>query len=600
MRNATPGPLYGVPADKGRSQTTPVNDNIAARGNLATALHGSEGTLAVTTTHAMEGVAATFIGNSGDVFLGKTGSGDTATATPSGAALSTGASGNWRSGSTTTTLVWSSSAGQIQLNGSAVVADTNPRRMSGTISIGSTDGSSGLLNGCILSLAVYPSAQHLVASSSQPITGISLGGSLEYAGNYSSGAGFSANVMYNYNVDHYPSSYIIGDTWATTWAGDGATYMTSGDTQQFLNANSNNTALEAMDYTSWLGSTPAAVVGVNSANFSSYLGTLGQSATCRPPYTLRRCEWKPTGILAIQASDISARATQDVVLIALSRQWEWGKPQYGDVYSTLIEMQSTLDGTYSPALSDISAWSGLPINTPTANQDVIRPTFGSNSTFNNRSTGGYFGIFMFVTYPSQNYAPIVTPVYNPDNQNNYIYAVLFNPFIGPRAICVRMALHDLSIPSNAYAVDAIGNPSYWEYYQRGGAWSPRGIDSGGDAAWNNVITQAQDVINLNKPGLLYFSDTYIPASNRYLMLGHVNSGPPALTVMDAHPWGPYNIVQTIPDPSPSFYFPNLIQASLSVDNGRTALVNLSGTAAFGGSVSVGFYTLWQAPIEIHN
>ena len=79
-------------------------------------------------------------------------------------------------------------------------------RSSGDIYIGSTNGARGLLNGDLVSLAVYDTKQTLIATSSQPITGVTFGGLVDYNGNYYSGAkyGYTANALSYYNSDIIP------------------------------------------------------------------------------------------------------------------------------------------------------------------------------------------------------------------------------------------------------------------------------------------------------------------------------------------------------------------------------------------------------------
>jgi hypothetical protein len=118
-------------------------------------------------------------------------------------------------------------------------------------------------------------------------------------------------------------------------------------------------------------------------------------------------------------------------------------------------------------------WGGFPT---AQNGDETAPPFFFNVNYSQ---------LIFVQY-GQNYQNVFG---NPDSQNNYIYAVLFQWNAGtPTApICVRMALIDLATPSNVTAVDGSGHPLYWQYYRGNGAWS--------STSSANVETQGANVLH---------------------------------------------------------------------------------------------------------
>ena len=401
--NPGPSATAYVPTS-GTPVTTPINDNITASGDLARALASSGATVVVSTSGSPESQAATFIGNRGAAFFGKNSSDQLGSGS-----LMTAATGMWP-GLETSSFSWSSTGGTLSLNASLSAANSTPRSLSsGEIYMGSTDGAHGLLNGDLVTLAVYDSKQTLIATSSQPITGITFGGLVDYNGNYYSGAryGSTANALSYYNNQHYPRSYINGDTFAVTWAGDGNDYITAGDTTQFLGPLSggpagvgNNTALMYLP-DPWSGNW-FNVIGTNVKDFSANLGTFAQLSTCSPAAgAIEHCEWKPASLLSVSCSVIpGCTGDADVMLLALSRQHEYNGA-YGSVYTSFLYSSWTGSG-WGP-------WGGLPA---TQNGDVAAPPFFFSLDYSQ---------LVFVQY-GRNYHKVST---NPDSQNNYIYAILF-------------------------------------------------------------------------------------------------------------------------------------------------------------------------------
>ena len=183
---------------------------------------------------------------------------------------------------------------------------------------------------------------------------------------------------------------------------------------------------------------------------------------------------------------------------------------------------------------------------------------------------------------------------NPDDQNDYVYAVLFQWNAGtPTApICIRMGLSNLAIPSNVDTVDGSGYPVYWQYYEGNGAWSSRSSD------WAKVETRGANVLSTAPTNGYFFGVQYLQASNRYLMTAFGSAGGPAF-YNSPHPWGPYTLIQDISAPAPGFTFPTIIPSSLARSNGRSGVMDL-GSGPIDQSHQNGLYTLILAPITIHN
>ena len=149
----------GNVATKGTALGTALVDNITATGDLASALHSSGATVRVTTSQGSQGKAAALLGNGGSTFLGKDAT-DHLLITSS---LATSAMGLWNNNTTYTGVAgslapivlasWGLGAGALSLNGS-IATDTNTRSMSGTVFLGSADGTNSPWNGNLLSLEI--------------------------------------------------------------------------------------------------------------------------------------------------------------------------------------------------------------------------------------------------------------------------------------------------------------------------------------------------------------------------------------------------------------------------------------------------------------
>ena len=179
-----------------------VNDNISATGDLATALAASKTVVAnvgsAQECDGLSGCAGTIIGNGGSAFLSKN-----STDNLIAGSLATTTTGMWPNANTEqATLAFDSSGGAIGLNGSTATDATSRSLSSGTVYFGSTNGSSGLLTGDYVSLAVYSTKIAPTSTATQPITGVSWGGQPgafpNYYGRYYSGSDY-VNAIFNYN-----------------------------------------------------------------------------------------------------------------------------------------------------------------------------------------------------------------------------------------------------------------------------------------------------------------------------------------------------------------------------------------------------------------
>ena len=279
-----------------------------------------------------------------------------------------------------------------------------------------------------------------------------------------------------------------------------------------------------------------------------------------------QCEWKPTSLFALNAT--AAGTAHDVIILMLSRQWETSSTNgpYGATYSTV-----TYDAAEDPPWSTLAKWQGFPT---TNNANVAHPTFNRYSGFPGQTVPFPFGFAVLVSNGNQDYKPVTG---DPNSLNEYVYVILNNfVFVSGQAICARIALADIQAtspaPSALSAVNGSGKPSFWQYLGTDGLWHGGGTGgTGGSAAWARVGSTAQNVTpTAGTTPYLWVSSTYLPASKRYLMTGHVQ-GPSAGGMVAAEapaPWGPYTVVSHFGPLKPTYYYdPFIVASSLATDSG---------------------------------
>ena len=591
----------------GTAVTAAQVDNVSATGDLATAFSQAK-TISITTTNGRQGEAATFIGNANSVggssaiFLGKT----TGDALVSGASSSTTATSTWTKPETST-ISWSSGTNAyIDINGSCGTSvagtcgssDAATRSLaSGTVYLGSSAGSTtGLCNCNFQTLAIYGAQQTLVATSSQPVTSIAfqnsnsaLYGLLDYQGNTNLGGPYyyTANYMTNYNLQKGSSHLINADTMTWTWGADGNSYGTTGDTPGQFNGSgdsggaSNNASMIYLPTPSWQN--PFAT-GINSTSFAATLGTETQFVGCTyGTLGTQNCEWKPTSIISLAASVTGN--SQDIMLFAISRQWETSG--YGQIYSSIAYATNTYSSGYATPWKSVT-WSGLP---GTQAGDLSTPTFGYTALGNSNA----LATITFVQF-GKNYANVSG---NPDSQNTYLYAILSNYSgqVTNTAICVRIALSNLTTASNAAAVDGSNYPKYWQYYKGGGNWSSASSD------WSSWSTNAQNIwpTGMSNVGGGPFSIQYLPAQNRYIMSSWYGASAYWNTMQFAeapHPWGPWTLIQSVNSNGPGLNFPSFQPDMFNgASNGRTGAITASGNPSYATS---SLYSLWSGLVQVNN
>ena len=601
MAQCNPGTSrIGNVATTGAALTSTLVDNISATGDLATALHAAAATVQIKTSLGTQLQAGALLGNGGSTFLGKS----TTDKVVSTSSLATVSSGLWNTSKVYTgvtspqpvvTMAWGTGAGTLSLNG-AVVSDATSRSLSGTVFLGSADGTASPCNCNIVSLEVDAGNNAPVASASQPITGVTLGGLLNFNGiittpNTGTSAVATANNIINYNLQGYPGNGIQGDTFASAWSSDGLTYMTAGDTNTFGGGGSEGVFFGSVASPGYGIPIPA---GSNGVQFHTLLGTFAQtSGTCPAGYGgTGGCEWKPASMLALGTSFTGA--AHDMILLMLSRQWEAGS--YGAIYSSV-----SYDVAEDPPWATLANWQGFPA---TNNGDIASTaTFGSFTGFPGQDSSPWpFGIGVFVSNGNQDYSTVSG---NSDSMNEYLYALESSfSHIPGFSVAVRIAKVDVQadVTSLKAKVDAAGGK--WCYYGMDAAWHGGGTGCvGGTSAWTSVGSLAT---NATPPpaGLAtnyqWMSATYVPASKRYLLTGHIQGAGIMVAAEAPHPWGPYTVISAFPTPSlPHFYDPAIVPSSVAVDGGRTLRAMLSGQPTF-SCANACTYTLWEAPLGVLN
>ena len=553
--------------------TAPVVDNISATGDLSTALKASAGTAVLTTMRAPESVVGTFLGNNSAVFFGKT-----ATDTLVSGSMNTAATGYWPGSAESSSISWGSgTTDQVGLNGSLSSAGSIAAPAGATTFLGSTSGTaSGILNGNILTLAVYTPEQTLVATSSQPVTGFSYGGLEDYYGFGAVGATYNANHIQLINVLNGANPNITTDTPGMTWPAAAVCpnavacdFDTTADTSNVTGSNAIGLAAASSSYGiisftdkgtgDW---TQANIMG-NVFNGNLNFGGPGLVRTC--PTAAggdANCNWKPGNILAVGCGVVAGcTGGEDFLLLLGSARdptdFSLTKTEYSTVGSS--QWSGTAWGS----------WTGLPTTTTLAVSPV---PFMYDYLYSNGS---------FVQF-GQNYAAVSG---NPDNQNSYIFAWLYKEQGSPATapIIVRFPLNQINTQTNLQAVTSINSqsisagssaggtvtltvpngllyqvntaidvsgtsvwdaswrvtansattvsfatattgtvstgtvaqsaPTFWQYCKGNGVWSSSPSD------WATVHASAANAFAVAQPDILITNIQYLPAQNTYLAMG---------------------------------------------------------------------------------
>jgi hypothetical protein len=573
--------LIGDVQTAGTAQTTAVNDNIAATGNLLTALHAAAGTAVITTQNGSIGgfgtgsvASGALIGNAGAVFFGRNTTDNLITTS----SLATSSATDWRTAATST-ISWGASSGAISLNG-VLANDANARSLSGSVYIGSANGSANFWNGNITSIKVY-SAQKTLVASDPPISGLILGG-------LPSWSGISANSLASYNTAYTPTGN--GDSMAGSQGNSGIYYFTGGDTYGlFLNQNTSLGSMPSPGYPIASGN------GLNASSVTNFVGLLGAGTEPGPcplsginnwwnPGTSAYvstgsiCETKPSGFLIVDGPTVGQASGNDVAIMGLSRQFEspisgYSNLIYGQFYTTIA-----YNATGESGWSNLANWNGLP---PSRDADFPNPTFPYNNS--SYGTGGNsiwpFGIAIPISNGNKAYLPLSTDYVN---MNEYIYVELTGP---SGMVTARIAIADLKT-SIAYLNSAAGgNPDHWQFYGNDGAWHGGGTGGNGSVSdWTNVGTLSKNTAPAN---INYAWDvTYVPVHKTFVMLGWGNclncttaNTHSTLFAFEAKtPWGPWTQIPNsqISLEGGSLNFPNIVKSSLSVDGGLTAQMVIIG------------------------
>ena len=550
-RNRHPGPY--VPTTT-TAATTIALDNIAAAGDLATALASSNAAVAITTNGAGNGVAGTVLDSNGTVLLGKSSTDFVTTAL--GATLTSKAQGNFH-GAETGYLAWNGSGGSINLDGTPVSTDATARTSAGTFHVGTTSGTTAPLNGYITAIAVYPSAVTPPLVASAPLTGVFIGTVATLSSGTLQGAA--------------PSTYVNGDSWDATEDASSNVWALCNDCGWGTFSNPGFDGNVILSESSFTIGTPGYInlgnqIGGPPGLTNAFNTNLGNFNTV---HTSTENTWKSCGIIAVrtvQTQNLFAGLSFDAY--ATAAPWE----------------QTTSAASIISAISTNAAtsadWNGMPPTPPVL--PVTSPTFNSEQ----------FGSPCFVQYaPGYVNSGLATP--NPDGSGSYLYAISNDGGwnTGSNIYLARIPLATI-LTSLSGSPAAASTASNWQFYVSTGCTAGNGLLSG---CWTSTLASATPIFTLtNQVGRAHM--TYLPATNRYVlqtwyyptMVGTRHPGHKAEAAMAsasgfeyvdcAKPWSCTGVVSTADwgGSSTGYYQPGILPPSLALDGGYTATSIFAG------------------------
>lgn len=345
---------------------------------------------------------------------------------------------------------------------------------------------------------------------------------------------YGSAFKYNSN---YPSQYVAGDTWYSTWADDNKIYITAND---FLGWNGVTPTSNMLIST--VSTLDSSVVGttVNNMNIFGTEDTTGGSDSAT---------WKSTGLISVNG----------VLYWFVSRQ------HYGNSGNAFI--QSALSSQLIKSTDHGVTWTPLP---PAGVSPYVSMMFTSTN----------FAAPGFVQY-GQDYQNNFA-----DNSNTYIYATSTDGVWNNGS---NLYLGRVSVAN-------IGNQlaSDWTFYT-GGDGMVNGNWSSTLASAVPIVTKTSQV-GITSVQYLPIHGRYI-MFEWYYPNPSITNNTFWNTYEAAHPWGPWTLIQSDQWDPQGYYNPNIVPKSMSTDGGLTAVIAVAGDYSTAFQTN-GMYTLTYVPITI--
>jgi hypothetical protein len=382
---------------------------------------------------------------------------------------------------------------------------------------------------------------------------------------------------FNYNSG-WSSKYILGDTFFSTWADDGNTYVTCNDCNGFQTGGTSGNQHDIRQST---------------------LSTLDSSTTgTEVNATTTFNEWGGNSLSSVDDSNFKSGG-----LISIS----------GTLYLEVHRFCNNTyfyNGTLVKSTNHGASWTPSTGNSGgTTNPYSSIMWAGQTSGGNVCDTGGHTA-YNRAKFPSGfiQYGQDYTGN-GPDGSGTYVYAYLSvdGPSSGggdstPAAHKVFLARVLISAISNLNAAD-------WQYYTGAGSG---GLDP---LSWSSSVASAVPVLDGNSctgcsgqphiPGVYGGTGQYLPHYGQYLYVGETTpTGSPYTTTTDAfvanQPWGPYtHFAQQTINPQ-GYYFPAISPKSL-VSGGQQVTLIESGnflTNDNNPGDPGNYYTMWLQPVTM--
>lgn len=348
-------------------------------------------------------------------------------------------------------------------------------------------------------------------------------------------ASVSLGSVFKYNAG-YPTKYIVSDTWGPTTASDGNTYVAHDDSKGWQNATpTSNTSFSLLSgFTTSLTGT----IVNTMQQFGSFTQTGSDTAS-----------WKSMGSISVNGT-IYVFQSRNIYSAS-------GDGLHQTAFGQQIIKSSNLGVSFSPL---------PPCVTPPCSNPYASPMW----------PGAKFANAFFAQYAGDDYQNN-----SKDNSNTYVYAVGTDGFWsnGSFLYLGRVLISDIA------ALDA----SLWTFWN-GSTW--------GTLAAATPIYSQSNCTSVTGPQYLPYWDQYVMFSWCYPSIP--NSGTLVTSVTQ---WkmltarnitGPWNVTQTIDWATTGLYNPIVIPKSVSVDNGKTVTLIVSGNYA-SQDPATGEYTLQLIP-----
>lgn len=363
-------------------------------------------------------------------------------------------------------------------------------------------------------------------------------------------AAYGTAFKYNSN---YPTKFIPGDSFATTWSNDNNIYTIADDTSGFqLDWNTNPSFNFVI---STMSTADTSTTGTTIQNFGGLFGAASGTGSDGGTY-------KANGIISVSGT----------LYVWLSRQ---GTQPAGYPPGIVSEANSQLIKSSDHG----STWTPLPTN---GTGNPYTTTMFSNQVFSTPQ---------FIQY-GQDYTGNTV-----DNSNLYVYATSNE---GCWNNCGKLFLGRVLISAlpNLSASD-------WSFYT--GAIGGDGTNSANWGAWGsatpliNVPLQVGNISQIQYiPGFMGGVYVWI---GWYYPSGDFNSPDNSVWTLytSPKPWGPWterNVTRWHTEPGQGLYSPNILTKSISVV-GNTATMNIAAAGDFKNTdLATGDYTLTIVPLTL--